>query len=57
MHNNFSIIYIFYPFSTWYQSHGLQEDSDISKAIIDYINANYVHDIIIGAFSRNALMK
>ncbi|XP_064955641.1 U-box domain-containing protein 35-like [Musa acuminata AAA Group] len=33
------------------------EDSDISKAIIDYINANYVHDIVVGASSRNALTK
>ncbi|KAJ8467083.1 hypothetical protein OPV22_029635 [Ensete ventricosum] len=33
------------------------EDNDVSKAIIDYINANYIQNIVVGASSRNALTK
>ncbi|URD74318.1 Universal stress protein family [Musa troglodytarum] len=33
------------------------EDNDISKATIDYIHGNYVHYIVVGASSRNALTK
>ncbi|XP_065018593.1 U-box domain-containing protein 35 isoform X1 [Musa acuminata AAA Group] len=33
------------------------EDNDVSKAIIDYINTNYIQNIVVGASSRNALTK
>ncbi|KAL2896927.1 U-box domain-containing protein 52 [Bienertia sinuspersici] len=33
------------------------EDSDVAKAILDYVNSNFITNIVIGASSRNALVK
>lgn len=33
------------------------EDVDVSKAIIDYIAANNIQSIVVGASTRNAIMR
>jgi len=33
------------------------EDTDVAKAILDYVNNNYITNIVMGASSRNALKK
>ncbi|XP_073006586.1 U-box domain-containing protein 52-like [Typha latifolia] len=35
----------------------VMEDADISKAILEYISAKNIHNIVLGASSRNALTK
>ncbi|KNA15223.1 hypothetical protein SOVF_100190 isoform C [Spinacia oleracea] len=33
------------------------EDSDIARAILDYVNCNFITNIVVGACSRNAIVK
>ena len=33
------------------------DDSDVAKAILDYVNSNFITNIVIGASTRNALVK
>ncbi|KAK1258545.1 U-box domain-containing protein 52 [Acorus gramineus] len=33
------------------------DDSDVTKAIVDYVNANSIHNIVVGASTRNALTR
>lgn len=33
------------------------EDSDVARAILDYVNINFITNIVIGASSRNAIAK
>ncbi|KAH9617740.1 hypothetical protein KSS87_003045, partial [Heliosperma pusillum] len=33
------------------------EDTDVGRAIIDYVSNNYITNVVIGASSRNALVK
>ncbi|KAK9741733.1 hypothetical protein RND81_03G124600 [Saponaria officinalis] len=33
------------------------EDTDVSRAILDYINSNFISNVVLGASSRNALIK
>ncbi|KAL9230400.1 hypothetical protein vseg_005760 [Gypsophila vaccaria] len=33
------------------------EDTDVSRGILDYINSNFISNVVLGASSRNALVK
>lgn len=33
------------------------EDNDVSRAILDYINKNYINSIVVGASTRNAITR
>lgn len=33
------------------------EDADVAKALVDYVNSNFITNIVLGASSRNALIK
>ncbi|GAB2223593.1 hypothetical protein Droror1_Dr00017734 [Drosera rotundifolia] len=33
------------------------EDADVAKALVDYINSNCIANVVVGASSRNALLK
>lgn len=33
------------------------EDTDVSKALIDYISANNIQNIVVGNSNRNAIMR
>ncbi|GAB4837072.1 hypothetical protein Ancab_001985 [Ancistrocladus abbreviatus] len=33
------------------------DDVDVCKALVDYINTNFITNIVVGASSRNALLK
>lgn len=35
----------------------LLEDTDVAKAILDYINKNYINSIVVGASTRNAFAR
>ncbi|KMT17908.1 hypothetical protein BVRB_2g034350 isoform B [Beta vulgaris subsp. vulgaris] len=55
--------HIFIPFRGYCARKSVQlkevvlEDNDIPKAILDYVNSNFITNIVIGACSRNALVK
>nr|DAD44358.1 TPA_asm: hypothetical protein HUJ06_002588 [Nelumbo nucifera] len=54
---------IFLPYRGFCSRKGVQvrevvlEDVDVSKAITDYINNNYISNIVVGASSRNAITR
>lgn len=54
---------LFIPFKGFCARKGVQmkevvlEDVDVSKAIIDYITANHIHNIVVGNSNRNAITK
>ncbi|XP_020581904.1 U-box domain-containing protein 52-like [Phalaenopsis equestris] len=54
---------LFQPYSTFCFKKGVQvkevvlEDTDISKAIVDYIAANNIHNVVLGASTRNAITR
>ncbi|XP_077247927.1 U-box domain-containing protein 35-like isoform X2 [Tasmannia lanceolata] len=54
---------LFLPFRGFCARKGVQakevvlEDTDISKALVDYINANYINNIVVGASNRNAITR
>ncbi|XP_073110864.1 U-box domain-containing protein 52 isoform X1 [Elaeis guineensis] len=57
------IAQLFRPYIGFFARKGLQlnevilEDVDVSKAIIEYISANHIQNIVVGASNRNALMR
>lgn len=33
------------------------DENDVAKALLDYINTNYINNIVVGASTRNALTR
>nr|XP_019706942.2 U-box domain-containing protein 52 [Elaeis guineensis] len=54
---------LFIPFKGFCARKGVQmkevvlDDIDVSKAIVDYLTANHIHNIVVGSSNRNALTK